>query len=100
MRLIKRKSLIDFGERHPTGKASAIHLARLIEQAEWRSPYDVALAASKSKVISPDRVRFEIGGGSLMAIVAFDWVKQIAFVKFLGTHAEYDRVDAANVSEF
>jgi mRNA interferase HigB len=100
MRLIKRKSLIDFGERHANAKVSALHLARLIEKAEWSSPFDVAQSVSKSKVVSNDRVRFEIGGGNFRAIVAFDWVKQIAFVKFVGTHGEYDRIDAVTVSEF
>jgi mRNA interferase HigB len=100
MRLIKRKTFIEFGERHANAKTSALHLARLIEQAEWRSPFDVAQSVSKSKVVTNDRVRFEISGGNFRAIVAFDWVKQIAFIKFIGTHGEYDRIDATNVSEF
>jgi mRNA interferase HigB len=100
MRLIKRRTFIEFGERHSGAKASAMHLARLIEHSEWRSSLDVVQAVSKAKVIGNDRVRFEIGGGSFRAIVAFDWVKQIAFVKFVGTHGEYDRVYAKDVSEF
>jgi mRNA interferase HigB len=100
MRLIKRKTLIDFGEKHANAKVSALHLARLIEQADWASPQDVAKSVSKSKVVSGDRLRFEVGGGNFRAIVAFDWDKQIAFIKFVGTHGEYDRIDATTVSEF
>lgn len=43
----------------------------------------------------------QIGGrGDYRLIVAFDFVRQIAFIKFLGAHAEYDAVDALTVSIF
>jgi mRNA interferase HigB len=42
----------------------------------------------------------EVAGGQFRAIIAFDWAQQIAFVKFVGTHGAYDRVDAATVSNF
>jgi mRNA interferase HigB len=46
------------------------------------------------------RVRFEIAGGNYRMIVAFDFERQIAFIKFLGSHAQYDEVDALTVSQF
>lgn len=55
---------------------------------------------SKAKSVGGDRVRFDIGGGAYRLIVAFNFKRQIAFVKFIGTHAEYDRVDAATVELF
>jgi len=45
-------------------------------------------------------VRFEIAVGNYRLIAAFDFRRQIAFVKFLGTHAEYDKIDALTVSQF
>ncbi|MCJ2015287.1 type II toxin-antitoxin system HigB family toxin [Methylobacterium sp. J-076] len=61
---------------------------------------DIQATFPKAKVLNGDRVRFEIAGGQFRLIVAFDLEKQIAFVKFLGTHAEYDDVDALTVSQF
>lgn len=52
---------------------------------------------SKAKSVSGDRIRFEIGGRDFRPIAAFNFKRQIAFVKFIGTHAEYDRIDAASV---
>ncbi|MEO8685638.1 MAG: type II toxin-antitoxin system HigB family toxin [Devosia sp.] len=46
------------------------------------------------------RVRFEIAGGNFRLIAAFDFRAQVAFVKFIGTHAEYDAIDALSVSIF
>ena len=51
-------------------------------------------AAPKSKVLNRDGVRFEVAGGDYRLIAAFDFRRQIAFVKFVGTHAEYDAIDA------
>ena len=45
-------------------------------------------------------MRFEIAGGDYRLIVAFDFGRSIAFIKFVGSHADYDRVDALTVSAF
>ncbi len=57
-------------------------------------------AAPKCKALNRERVRFEVAGGAHRLIVAFDFVRQVAFIKFVGTHAEYDRIDALTVSQF
>jgi mRNA interferase HigB len=51
-------------------------------------------------VLNADRVRFEIHGGSYRLIAAMELRNQRVFLKFLGTHAEYERVDALTVSMF
>lgn len=61
---------------------------------------DVRLAAPNAKILNGERARFEIAGGNFRMIVALDFTRGIAFVKFIGTHAEYDRVDALTVSQF
>ena len=61
---------------------------------------DVRLAAPNAKILNGERARFEIAGGNFRMIVALDFARGIAFVKFIGTHAEYDRVDALSVAQF
>ena len=61
---------------------------------------EVQGAFPKAKVLNGERVRFEISGGDHRLIAAFDFKHMIAFVKFIGTHAEYDKVDALTVSQF
>jgi mRNA interferase HigB len=61
---------------------------------------DVRQAAPRAKVLNGERARFEIAGGNHRMIVAFDFTRQTVFVKFIGTHAEYDRTDALTVSKF
>jgi mRNA interferase HigB len=54
---------------------------------------EVQSAAPKSKVLNRERARFEVAGGNYRLVVAFDFRRQVAFVEFIGTHAEYDRID-------
>ena len=61
---------------------------------------DIHSAYPKAKVLNGERVRFEIQGGDFRLIAAFDFPRQIAFIKFVGTHAEYDRIDALTVARF
>ena len=68
--------------------------------ADWQSVGEVQAAFSKAKVLNGERVRFEVAGGDYRLIAAFDFRRSIAFVKFIGTHAEYDRIDALSVNLF
>ncbi|HVX80942.1 MAG TPA: type II toxin-antitoxin system HigB family toxin [Devosiaceae bacterium] len=51
---------------------------------------DVRRSFSKAKILNGERARFEISGGDFRLIVAFDFENQIAYINFIGTHAEYD----------
>jgi len=100
MRVIARNTLVGFWGNHPEAKVSLERGYKFVSVAYWRSTDEVQRAAPKAKVLNGERVRFEIAGGNYRLVVAFDFRRQIAFVKFVGTHAEYDRIDALTVSQF
>jgi mRNA interferase HigB len=100
MRVIARSTLVAFGERHPATKPSLTHWQSVAKAAGWASVVDVQATFSKAKALNGERVRFEVAGGDFRMIVAFDFRRAIAFVKFIGTHAEYDKVDALTVSKY
>ena len=100
MRIIARHTLTRFAETHPDSAASLAHWLGVATEAKWLRPQDVQAAFSKAKALNGERVRFEVAGGDYRMVVAFDFDRQIAFIKFLGTHAEYDRIDALVVSLF
>lgn len=97
MRIIAKKTLTAFAERNPATRASIEHWILVAKAASWSSTQDVQATFSKAKVLNAERVRFEVAGGDFRLIVAFDFYGQAAFIKFLGTHAEYDRIDALTV---
>lgn len=100
MRIIARGTRVDFGHQHPETQSSLMHWYALTRSARWRSMDDVRRAAPKAKILNGERARFEIAGGNYRLVVAFDFRRQVAYVKFIGTHAEYDRVDALTASRF
>lgn len=100
MRLIARSTLVEFADRHPETKASLAHWVSVARSAAWASTGEVQAPFSKAKVLNGERVRFEVAGGDYRMIVAFDFRRGVAFVKYIGTHAEYDRIDALTVKLF
>lgn len=100
MRLIARSTLVTFWEAHPETKASLEHWIAVTAQAQWQNASDVQASFSKAKVLNGERVRFEIAGGNYRLIVAFKFEAQIAFVKFIGTHKQYDAINALTISAF
>jgi mRNA interferase HigB len=100
MRVIARSVLAAFWGKHPETKVSLERWHRLTKAAHWASTDDVRRAAPSAKVLNRERVRFEVAGGNYRLVVAFDFRRQIAFVKFIGTHREYDTIDALTVSRY
>jgi mRNA interferase HigB len=81
-------------------EGAAPSLENIGQECQWNSMDDVRLAAPNAKILNGERARFEIAGGNFRMIVALDFGRGIAFVKFVGTHTEYDRIDALTVSLF
>lgn len=100
MNVIKRATLVAFWEKHPETKQPLEAWFAIARKASWRSTQDVLRSFPKAKTINRERVRFEVHGGNYRLIVAFKFTAGIAWVKFIGTHADYDRVDAATVEDF
>ena len=100
MRVIVRNVLVNFWGRHREAKVSLERWHKLVRAAQWSSTDEVQKAAPKAKVLNRERVRFEVAGGNYRLVIAFDFRRQIAFVKFIGSHAQYDNIDALTVSQF
>jgi len=65
--------------------------------AQWASPEDVKQQFPKASVVANNRVVFNIAGNAYRLIVSFSYRYRAGYIKFFGTHAEYDRIDAATV---
>ncbi len=100
MRLIAASTLNAFAEANPGSAASLVHWRSIVKAARWTTMNDASATFSKSKVVNADRIRFAIAGGAYRLVCAIDFRRQIVFVKFIGTHAEYDAIDAATVARF
>ncbi len=98
--MIARNVIVGFWDKHPETKVPLERWYKLTKAANCTSTIDVQKAAPKAKVLNRERVRFEVAGGNYRLVVVFDFRRQVAFVKFIGTHAQYDSIDALTVSQF
>ena len=103
MRVISRRTLREFvgrlqGHRDQKAVKSALDSwFHEVEQADWNGPADVLKAYANASIVGPDRVVFNIKGNSYRLVVAIHYRLQIVFIKWIGSHAEYDEIDVKTV---
>ena len=100
MRIIALSTLSSFWAKHHETEVSLRRWAEIAKAAEWKNVAEVKASFPKAKALNGERVRFEIAGGNYGLIVAFKFDSQIAFIKLVGTHAEYDRINTLTISQF
>jgi mRNA interferase HigB len=100
LRIIARTSLVAFWGSHSEARPALEQWHKIARTASWSSMNDVQAALRNAKVLNAERARFEVHGGDYRLIVALDFRRQIAFIKFIGTHKEYDQIDALTVAMF
>jgi len=105
MRLFKRATLRDFWRAHPDAQQSLRAWFAEVEKVSWTGPADVRTRYRTADFLGNDRVIFNIGGNKYRLIVMTRYAKPsskppvsgMVFVRFLGTHAQYDKIDAAKI---
>jgi mRNA interferase HigB len=103
MRIIARRTLKDFikaraGRRdQPALKAALDAWFHEVKKAKWANTAEVKENYATASIISADRIVFNIKGNSYRLVVAVDFEKSIVFVKWIGTHSDYDRIDVRTV---
>lgn len=97
MRIIAKKSLRDFWEKHRDAKESLSSWYHIALSATWKSPSDVKRTFSTASIIGDNRVVFDIKGNSYRLIVKINYHYGIVYVRFIGTHGEYDRINAEEI---
>lgn len=97
MRIIARSTLRLFWEQHPEAEQSLKAWFHDVEQAEWKTPAEVKAAYGNASIIGNNRVVFNIKGNDYRLIVMIRYDIGIVFIRFIGSHEEYDKVDAATI---
>lgn len=97
MRILSRSTLRDFWEIHPDAEEALKTWYSEASQADWQAPLDVKTYHRNASIIANDRVVFNIKGNTYRLIVAIRYDLGIIFIRFIGTHTEYDKVDAETV---
>ncbi|MBV6272248.1 type II toxin-antitoxin system HigB family toxin [Alcaligenaceae bacterium CGII-47] len=97
MRVIAISTLRQFWEKHPDAEQPIKVWVDEANQAHWNKPSDVKAQYHSASVLKNRRVVFNIKGNDYRLIIAITYRLSIVYVKFIGTHAEYDKIDAETV---
>jgi mRNA interferase HigB len=97
MNIVTRKTLVEFYTRHPKAKAPLSAWYKHVKAANWASPQDVKEDFNSADFVADNRVIFNIGGNNYRLVVRISYTFKQVLVKFVGTHDEYDHIDAVTV---
>ena len=103
MRIIARRTLRDFVKSRAGYKDQAALKAALdawfaeARKARWTSTADVKRLYSMASIVTADRIVFNIKGNDYRLVVSVDFEKGIVWIKWIGTHKDYDEIDVKEV---
>jgi len=93
-RIFSKSTLRSFWEKHPETEQYLKTWYDTTMSSEWKNPNEIKSAYATASILKNSRVVFNIKGNTFRLVVKFNFEKQWAFVRFIGTHAEYDKIDA------
>ena len=97
MRIIARRTLREFWQKHPDAEQPLKAWFAEANQAQWLSPNDIKQTYRNASIIANNRVVFNIKGNSYRLIVHIRYDIGILFIRFVGNHQDYDKVDATTI---
>jgi mRNA interferase HigB len=100
MKIYNRSSLISFYEKHPDCKGALEKWHHDVSSKQWKKPSDIVRDFNTARTIKNDRAIFAINRNEYRLIAEINYPKGWIFIKFIGTHAEYDEVDATLINLF
>ena len=100
MRVIALRTLRHFWETHPHGREAEAALRAWYTEAAragWATPSEVKAQYRHASVLKNGRVVFNIAGNKFRLVVRINYPYRVVYVRFVGTHAEYDAIDVDTI---
>lgn len=97
MRIITKRTLREFWERHPDSRRPLLDWYKAAEQADWDAPHRIRERYPSASIIPGNRVVFNIKGNAYRLVAKVNYPYRMVYVRFIGTHAQYDTINAEEV---
>lgn len=97
MRVIARSTLRDFWEKHSDTEETLRAWYQDANQARWKTPEDIKSVYASASIITGNRVVFNIKGNQYRLIVAVNYQYSMVYIRFIGSHQDYNKVNAETV---
>lgn len=96
-RIIAKRTLKEFWGKYSNAEQYLKTWYETAKQADWKNPQDIKNTYATASIIAGNRVVFNIKGNDYRLIVKFNYQRQWAFIRFIGTHTDYDKIDATTI---
>jgi mRNA interferase HigB len=97
VRVFNRSTVTAYAAAHAGARQSLFAWFNEVEKAMWAGPDEVKRRFPSASIIDKERVVFNIGGNNYRVVVMVEYQFHAVYIRFIGTHAEYDKVNAATV---
>ena len=96
-RIFAKSTFRAFWDKHADAEHYLKTWYETVKSAEWKTPNDVKQTFVNASILKDSRIVFNIRGNHYRLIAKFNFQKQWVFIRFIGTHAEYDQIDADTI---
>ncbi len=96
-RIFAKSTLLKYWKKHPDSEQYLKTWYDTAMSSDWKTPNEVKLSNANASILKNRRIVFNIKGNSHRLIVKFNFEKQWVFIRFIGTHTEYDKIDANTI---
>jgi mRNA interferase HigB len=100
MNIYNRNSLIAFYEKHSDCKETLEKWYHDVSSKSWKKPADITKDFNTARTVGNNRAIFMINHNDYRLIIEVNFLKSWVFIKFIGTHKAYDKIDAGTVDLF
>lgn len=97
MRIFAKRTLREFWEKHGACELQLKSWYRETEKADWKSINELKSEYPSASILKDNRIVFNIKGNDYRLIVKFNFEYQLSWIRFIGTHAEYDKINANEI---
>lgn len=97
MRIIARRTLREFWEKHPDAEQPLRAWFDRVKKVDWQTPTAVKDDYRNASFVANNRVVFNIKGNDYRLVTAVNYEFGIVYIRFVGTHREYDKIDASTI---
>lgn len=97
MRVIAKRILREYWEQHNDCEQSLKTWFQETSKAKWTNHHQIKASYPSASILSKDRIVFNIKGNTYRLIVKINFEFQIVWIRFIGTHSEYDKINAKSI---
>ena len=97
MRIIAKSTLKEYWQKHNDCEPQLLSWYKIFKQAKYQTFDEVLADFGTMKIVGTDRIIFKIKGNNYRLIVKLSFTNQLVYIRFIGTHGEYDKVNAKTI---